>query len=60
MDYQVNKTVYNKILSFYSNVAKKYRHTYSYEDLQRDYKNAIYSINNIENGLLRRKPAIKA
>ncbi len=59
MDYQVSTLVYSKILSFYSNVAKKYRHTYSYETLQRDYRNAIFSIRMIENGLLRRVSTVK-
>ncbi len=60
MDYQVSRIVYSKVLAFYSNVARKYRHAYSYEELQRDYANAIFSIKMIENGLLRRKPLIKA
>ncbi len=60
MDYQVSKNVYYKVLQFYSNVARKYRHTYSYEDIRRDYSNAIYSIRQIENGLTRRKPRISS
>ncbi len=60
MNYQVSRIVYYKVLDFYTNVAKKYKHVYSYEDIQRDYGNAIFSIKKIENGLLRRSPSIKA
>lgn len=58
MSYKVNRNVYRKILSFYRNVAKKYRHTYSYENLNSDYKKVCSSIYKIENGLLKRKPTI--
>lgn len=58
MNYLINEAVYERIWSFYSNVAKKYKHTYSYEDLEADYKSACHSIYKIENGLLRRKPTI--
>ncbi len=55
---KVSRKVYNEIRKFYRNVAKKYKNTYSYEDLERDYNHAIYSIPMIENGLLRRPPSL--
>ncbi len=55
---KVSRRVYNEIRRFYRNVAKKYRHTYSYENLERDYNHAIYSIPLIENGLIRRSPTL--
>ena len=47
MKYVIQKQVAYKINTFYHNVAKKYKHTYSEE--------MIYKI---ENGLLKRKPTI--
>ena len=57
--YVIKPQASRKIFSFYQNVAKKYRHTYDKNDLKRDVQNAIHSIYNIENGLLRRNPTLK-
>lgn len=45
-----------KIESFYMNVALKYRHTYSYEDMEKDVNKAYFNAFGIERTLLRRKP----
>lgn len=58
MIYNISNRVYQKVLSFYENVSKKYPHTFTYEDLQKKYYDTCYSINKIENGLLRQKPTI--
>lgn len=58
MEYKVSRKVYANISSFYRNVAKKYRNTYSLEDLLRDTQKARVGIFQIENGLLRRNPTI--
>lgn len=58
MEYKINRAVYVKIRSFYRNVAKKYRHTYSVENILKDTQKARESILKIENGLLRRKPTL--
>ena len=38
--YLYTKRTAAKIRSFYKNVAKKYRHTYSYEDMERNVRDA--------------------
>lgn len=48
-----------KVFTFYSNVAKKYRHTYDKDDLKRDVQNAVFSIYMVERSLLRRKPTLE-
>lgn len=48
-----------KIRSFYKNVARKYRHTYDYDDFMRNVHDALFSIYDIECTLLRREPAIE-
>lgn len=58
MKYIISSLVYKNIRSFYTNVAKKYKHTYSYENLRADYQKACSSIYQIENGLLRREPTM--
>lgn len=47
----VNKLVFERIVSFYNNVARKYKHTYDFS-LMRKKQDAINSISRIENGLL--------
>ena len=42
--YIIKRRASRKIFTFYSNVAKKYRHTYDKEDLKRDVQNAVFSI----------------
>ena len=56
--YNIKRRASRKIFTFYSNVAKKYRHTYDKEALKRDVQNAIFSIYGIERTLLRRKPTL--
>ena len=58
MKYIISNTVILNIEDFYQNVSKKYRHTYDYSDMHRDVDNAINSICQIENGLLRRQPTL--
>jgi len=58
MEYIIKPRASRKIFSFYSNVAKKYRHTYDKADLKRNVFNAVYSIYDIERGLLRREPTL--
>lgn len=56
--YIVKPRASRKIFTFYSNVAKKYRHTYDKEDLKRDVQNAVFSMYKIERSLLRRQPTL--
>ena len=56
--YKISPLARRKIASFYSNVAKKYRHTYSKELMHRNIDDAIDSMFHIENGLLRREPTL--
>lgn len=55
-NYVIAETVQNNIVSFYTNVAKKYSHTYSFELMYKNIREAYYSIFRIENGLSRRQP----
>ena len=59
LKYLIRPRASQKIFSFYSNVAKKYRHTYDKADLKRNVHDAVFSIYKIENGLLRREPTIE-
>ena len=52
--YLYTKRTAAKIRSFYKNVAKKYRHTYSYEDMERNVRDAFFAIYDIERTLPRR------
>ena len=56
--YIIKPRAAQKIRSFYRNVAKKYRHTYDYDDFMRNVRMAVFSIYGIEKTLLRRRPAI--
>ena len=58
MKYRVKKQCARKINSFYHNVAKKYKHTYSEELMHKNIDEAADSIYQIEQTLLRRKPTI--
>ena len=53
--YLYTKRTVAKIRNFYRNVARKYCHTYSYEDMERNVRDAIYAI---ERTLPRRQPTI--
>ena len=56
--YIYKKRAVVKIRTFYKNVAKKYRHVYSYEDMERNVRDAILSIYEIEKSLPRREPTL--
>ena len=59
MKYIVKKCSARKIDSFYHNVAKKYKHTYSEEMMQKNIDDAVDSIYQIEKTLPRRKPTLE-
>ena len=56
--YKIRPLARRKITSFYFNVAKKYRHTYSKELMHKNIDDAIDAMYKIERSLLRRKPTI--
>lgn len=56
--YEITPRAIQKVRSFYRNVSKKYRHTYSYEDLYRNINKAVDDMYLIEQALVRRKPTI--
>ena len=58
MKYRVRKRCARKINSFYHNVAKKYKHTYSEELMHKNIDDATDSIYQIERTLLRREPIL--
>lgn len=58
MKYRINKRCFRKISSFYHNVAKKYKHTYSEELMHKNIDEAIDSMYQIESTLLRREPTV--
>ena len=58
LKYIIKPRAAQKIFSFYSNVAKKYLHTYDKNDLKRNVHDAVFSIYKIERTLLRREPTI--
>ena len=58
MKYVIKPRASRKIFSFYQNVAKKYRNTYDKDDQKRNVYNALMSIYNIEQTLLRREPTL--
>ena len=58
MKYVIRKRCAQKITTFYRNVSKKYKHTYSLELMEKNVHDAYDAISRIENGLLRRKPTI--
>ena len=58
MNYRVKKRCAYKINSFYRNVAKKYKHTYSEELMHKNIDDATDSIFQIERSLLRRDPTL--
>ena len=57
-NYKISRECFQSIYSFYYNVAKKYRHTYSEELMHKNIDEAIDSMYQIERTLLRRKPTI--
>ena len=58
MKYLISKKCYQNINTFYHNVAKKYKHTYSKEMMHKNIDEAIDVMYQIENGLQRRTPTI--
>ncbi len=58
MKYRINKRCFRKISSFYHNVARKYKHTYSEELMHKNIDEAIDSMYQIESTLLRREPTV--
>lgn len=56
--YKISSLAQRKITSFYYNVAKKYKHTYSKELLHKNINDAVDAMYQIEKTLLRRKPTI--
>ena len=56
--YRFKAKAKNKILSFYSNVAKKYKHTYDIKDLERNISDAVMNAHLIEKSLPPRKPTL--
>ena len=59
MKYIITKRSAMKIKTFYRNVAKKYKHTYSEEMMQKNIDDAVDSIYQIERTLLRREPTLE-
>ena len=59
MNYKITGRPINRIISFYKNVAKKYKHTYSSELMVKNINEAINDMYRIENGLPRRIPRIQ-
>ena len=57
-NYVIKKRCAQKITSFYRNVSKKYKHTYSLELMEQNVHEAYDSIYQIERLLLRREPTI--
>ena len=56
--YVVKARAQIKIRSLYKNVAKKYRHTYDFDDFMRNVHDALFAIYQIEVSLPRRKPTL--
>ena len=56
--YIIKPLANRKIHSFYYNVAKKYKHTYDFDDFARDVQNAVFGIYQIERSLIRREPKL--
>lgn len=56
--YSIKKRCANSITTFYRNVSKKYKHTYSQELMEKNVQDAYDAIYSIENGLQRREPTI--
>ena len=57
-NYILTPKAVGEITLFYSNVALKYRHVYSFEDMEKNIYQAIYGAQLIEKSLPRRRPTI--
>ena len=58
MKYIIRKRCAQKITTFYRNVSKKYKHTYSLELMEKNVNDAYDSMFQIEKTLLRREPTL--
>lgn len=58
MKYVIKKRCAQRITTFYRNVSKKYKHTYSLELMEKNVHDAYDSIFKIENTLQRREPKL--
>ena len=58
MNYVIRKRCAQKITTFYRNVSKKYKHTYSLDLMEKNINDAFDAIYQIENTLQRRKPTL--
>ena len=58
MQYEYKRKALVKIWGFYRNVAKKYKHTYDFRDMERNIRGAVLNGYLIENNLFRREPTI--
>jgi len=58
MKHVIRKRCAQKITTFYRNVSKKYKHTYSQELMEKNVHDAYDSMFQIERTLLRREPTI--
>ena len=56
MKYVIRKRCAQRITTFYRNVSKKYKHTYSLELMEKNVIDAYDAMFRIENSLLRREP----
>ena len=56
--YDIKRRCAQKITTFYRNVSKKYKHTYSLEMMEQNVREAYAAMFRIENGLLRREPIL--
>lgn len=58
MKHVIRKRCAQKITTFYRNVSKKYKHTYSQDLMEKNVHDAYDSMFQIERTLLRREPTI--
>ena len=56
--YEIKYEASYSIWSFYRGVARKFRHTFTTEDIVANARKAIRAMSQIENTLLRRRPTI--
>ncbi len=54
--YVIKRRCAHKITAFYRNVSKKYKHTYSLEQMEQNVRHAYVAMFQIEHTLLRREP----
>ena len=56
--YVIKRRCAKNITSFYRNVSKKYKHTYSLEQMEQNVRDAYDAMFQIERTLLRREPTL--